>query len=293
MRILILGITGMLGKDIFSQLSKTNDEVYGTGRVFNEKVSKYYQIDKKRTIEGVDVKKIDELVKVIELIKPDIVINCIGLIKQIKKNINEYLELNSVFPRKLLILANRYNFKIIHFSTDCVFSGKDGKYKENDIPDPIDDYGLSKYLGEIYDKNCLTIRTSIIGKEINSNYGLLEWFLINSNKYVDGYKNAIWSGLTTLEVANQMKKIIDKFFTSDLHGIKHLSSNPINKFDLLTIIKNVFEKEIEIYQNFDIAIDRSLIPSSDLLNITGKIKSHEDMIKDLFRTYYTKIEEKN
>ena len=174
---------------------------------------------------------------------------------------------------------------MIHFSTDCVFSGSKGNYKENDLADAHDLYGRSKFLGEVYYSNTLTLRTSVIGHEIESGHNLLNWFL-KQNKPVTGFKNAIFSGLTTLQIA----KILHRFIIPNkrIEGLYHLSGKKINKYDLLKLIKKVYQKDIKINTNHNMIIDRSL-NSNALQKITGyKPTSWFKNIKEMFEFSYNK-----
>ena len=166
---------------------------------------------------------------------------------------------------------------MITISTDCVFDGKKGNYKESDIPNAVDLYGRSKNLGEVTEGNALTIRTSIIGRELQTRYGLVEWFLSNQGRKVNGFSNAVFSGFPTEVFGDILGQIITKY--KNLQGLYHISSDPINKFDLLKFVKEAFEANIEIVEFSDFEIDRSL-DSTKFKNETGfKPKSWEEMIK--------------
>ena len=283
-KILILGISGMLGNTLYYLFSRDNInyKTYGTIRYplknkllknLNDKIYLGYNIE--------NINKFDEL---ISKIKPDYVINCIGLIKQKKSSINKYIKINSIFPKKLEQICIKRNVKLIHFSTDCIFNGTKGNYSEKDISDADDIYGISKYLGELTNKNSLTIRTSIIGHELKTKFGLIEWFL-NSNKQIDGFKKAFFSGLTTVEVFNILAKIIQSNIR--FSGIYHVSSNKISKFDLLNLISIIYSKKILIKPNSKITIDRSLNSSLFKLKLNYKPPTWKSMIKTLHQ-YYTK-----
>ena len=208
MKLLILGATGMLGRSIFKFFrEKNNISIIGICRdsVKAEKIST--ESSELQVIS--DFTKKEVLEKIILQFKPDVVINCVGLIKQINSSSNELNSklLNSDFPHLIQSLQKNFNFRLIHYSTDCIFNGDKGNYKEEDKPNCKDVYGLSKLKGEIIkNKNCLTIRTSIIGHELDSNISLLDWFLSTKGE-IEGYSKAFFSGLTTLEHA----KVLDKF----------------------------------------------------------------------------------
>ena len=185
------------------------------------------------------------LINIFSSFKPDVVINCVGIIKQSdnSKHVLDSIPVNSLLPHRLSSLCRLLNARLIHFSTDCVFSGNKGSYLESDNPDPIDLYGRSKLIGEVMDQNTITLRTSIIGHELKSNKSLLNWFLSSQNE-IKGYKNAFFSGLTTLEVA----KVIEKYIlpNPDINGLFHLASDRISKYDLLSKISEVYNHKIRI-----------------------------------------------
>ena len=257
-KILILGAGGMLGSTLLRYFSEISDvEVRGTIRA-KSKNANYQNAYGELLLEGLDVSNLNEVRHTLFNYKPDVVINCIGIVKQLEDAENPLVSIpiNSLLPNQLAALCAEINARLIHFSTDCVFSGDKGMYKEGDFPDANDLYGRSKFLGEVaYQPHVLTLRTSIIGHELSGSHSLVNWFLAQSKKVL-GYKNAIFSGLPTIEVA----KIIDKYILdkSDLFGLYHLSVNPINKYDLLCLIKKQYGKNIEIQADDKVTINRSL-----------------------------------
>ena len=269
MKVLILGSQGMLGHKMWQVLSQHFD-IYMTMRQPTSNYVGFEIFDLERMRGGVDCINFDSIVRVIGEIKPDVIVNCIGIIKQV---IDDYdsiytLTINSVFPRKLKNLCFLSKIRLIHFSTDCVFSGRKGMYSEEDDIDATDLYGLSKYLGEIDGDNCLTIRTSIIGRELNTQNGLLEWFLSNDGGIVKGYTNAIFSGFPTIVLTEIVVKIINGF--PKLSGVWHVSSDPISKYDLLQLIAIEYGLQINIKPFADVSENRSL-DSSRFRNETGII----------------------
>jgi dTDP-4-dehydrorhamnose reductase len=258
MNILILGATGMLGHAVFHTLLKEKSlQVFGTIR---SDVSKTLLAPSLRSqlISDIDVENENCLAEVFQLIKPDVVINCIGIIKQLSdaKDVLKTIPINTLLPHRLALLAKTYNARLILISTDCVFSGNKGDYLETDFPDCDDLYGRSKLLGEITDnENILTIRTSIIGHELRGGHSLVNWFL-SQNQPVQGYSNAIFSGLPTNILADIILECIIKW--PKLHGLYHVSANPINKYDLLSLIAKVYKKDIKINKSDTLKIDRSL-----------------------------------
>ena len=270
MKILVLGANGMLGHVLFKYLSQYHF-VYGSVRHRTKEFRKYIGNQLNTIYSNIEIENIELL---IDEIRPDVVINCIGIIKQ--KNQNDIYKVNAEFPHQLKITTTERQIRLIHISTDCVFDGKKGNYNENGIPFPIDPYGASKELGELRCGQCLTIRTSIIGPELNSKYGLFEWFL-NQNK-CKGFKKAIFSGLTTLELSKIINTIIEY---KKLTGLYHVAGDSINKFDLLNIIKNVYGLNTEIETDELFEINRSL-DASEFNNIIGyKPPSWQSMIQEM------------
>ena len=256
-KVLILGSTGLLGSTILKYFSiKSNFECFGTNRKSSDR--KKLRYIKNIKLYKVDFNKYSNFRKVFKMIKPNLIINCIGIVKQVlNNNMNsEIIRINSFLPHYLSELANENNkIRFIHFSTDCVFSGLKGNYSEDDITDAKDIYGVSKMLGEVNYPNSITLRTSIIGHELNTKYSLLNWFL-SQKKSIKGYKNAIFSGLTAPEIARVLIKYVVP--NRKLRGIYHLSSKPISKYDLLYIVKKVYKKKIKIMPDLKTKINRSL-----------------------------------
>lgn len=257
MRILIIGGGGMLGHKLV-QAWKNRFDVWTTLKSRISEYEKYGIFDADKTFDLVDVEKIKELETIISNIKPQVIFNAVGIIKQLpsSKNVIKTLTINSIFPHQLTQLSEKYDSRLINISTDCVFDGKKGNYTEDDLPNADDLYGKSKNLGEVTGRNCLTLRTSIIGRELNTNHSLVEWFLSNRGKKVKGFANAIYSGFPTIVLADIIANLIENFQT--LNGLYHISSEPINKFELLKIIKNKYQADIEIERDCDFVIDRSL-----------------------------------
>lgn len=251
----------MLGHKLVQVLGAKFD-VWGTIRREFHEVEQFEIFDRSRTIEQVDVTEIDSVRAALETAKPDVVINAAGIIKQRPESENavQTLEINSIFPRRLAELSKDHKFRLITLSTDCVFSGKKGNYSETDIPDAQSLYGVSKLLGEVDNDDCLTIRTSIIGMELDTAHSLVEWFLSNCGCAVKGYVNAIYSGFPTIVLARILSDIISD--QPELQGVFHISSDPINKFDLLGLLNKYFQVNIDIEKFEDHVIDRSLNSSA-------------------------------
>lgn len=266
-KILVLGAAGMAGHVIYTYLTELRKyEVIGTTNSNN--------------LEGVSLKMNifdkEEINSVIENVEPDLIINCIGmLIRSSKSNPDQTIYGNAYFPYILKDLANKKNAKLIHISTDCVFSGKDGNYTEHSFKDATDIYGLSKNLGEINDSENLTIRTSIIGPEIKRNgEGLFHWFM-HQGANVNGFKSNFWSGVTTLELA----KFIDWVIDNPLNGLFHLTNNQaISKYDLLHIFNDVFDKNVTILAEKDYICNKSFVNTNN--QVTFTVPSYRQMLKE-------------
>lgn len=257
MRVLILGGTGMLGHRLWMDLGRTH-ETWATIRGPAAALPDLPGIDRGRAIEGVEALQFESVMRAFGEARPDVVINCIGLIKQQKraKEALPSIDLNARFPHQVATLCAASGARLIHISTDCVFAGTKGMYTESDPVDAQDVYGRSKALGEVvHADHALTIRTSIIGRELWTRYGLLEWFLGQSGA-VKGFRKAIFSGFTTATIADFLRDVI--LPRPGLHGLYHVSAEPIDKYDLLQRVKTAFGRQIEILPDDSVTIDRSL-----------------------------------
>ncbi|MDB3973951.1 SDR family oxidoreductase [Alphaproteobacteria bacterium] len=279
-KILIFGATGMLGHVAYNNLAKYDKNFKILGIIRDKKDKKLFNENKTNKIKIFnDFKNYEKIKNLLHTYKPNIILNALGLIKQ-KKSPDEadFFYLNTVFP-KILEHISKDKYKIINISTDCVFDGISGNFKENSKNLSTDIYGLSKYFGEIQFFNNLTLRTSIIGHEIKNHLSLLDWFLYNNNKKIYGFKNAYFTGLTTNELVRIIFEIIDKH--PSLKGVYHVSSKKISKFDLLKKIKKIYNTDKNIIAKYNPKINRSL-DSSKFKKITGiKINSWDQMIKKM------------
>lgn len=287
MRLLILGATGMLGSKLFLTGKNKLFEVFGTVRDI-EKAKTFFDLDHFRSIiEFKDANDLLNLESIVDKIKPDILINCIGIVKQssLSKDPIESITINSLLPHRLECMCSRIGSKLIHISTDCVFDGGLGNYNENDIPNAYDLYGRSKLLGEVSYGCGLTLRTSIIGHEISKNKnGLVDWFL-SADQEVYGYSKAIFSGLTTLELS---KFILDYLIPANLtSGTYHISSDPIDKYNLLSKINSTYKLDKKIIPDDEVIIDRSLDSSNLKSIINYQTPSWDKMIGEMFLDYQT------
>ena len=283
MKILILGGEGMLGHKVF-QVFEMNFDTWATfqyphGLWNNYPI--YQKTDRKRLIPNVDAMNFSTVIHAFGLAKPGVVINCIGIVKQLEEAKNPIIsiQLNSLFPHRLAELCAATGTRLIHMSTDCVFSGRQGNYRETDIPDPQDLYGWTKLIGETTQPHCLTLRTSIFGRDYAKKSALLEWFLSRQGMKIKGYKRAIYTGFPTQVLARIMVDIIKNY--PNLSGLYHIASEPISKYELLTRIKDAMNMDIEIEPDDEFICDRSLNPAR-FLEATGyKIPSWKEMILDL------------
>ena len=258
MRILILGGTGMLGHQLFKHLSSRFTDTYATIR---QSYSSYKLLDKQfdnaRIIECVDVTDLPVLTGIMKCVRADVILNCIGVTKR-RKEANEAIHaitLNAMLPHMLAEWGRNNAAKVINFSTDCVFDGKVGNYVDDSATNATDLYGKTKAIGEIHGENALTLRSSFIGKELDGGTELFEWFLAQTGT-VKGFKNAIYSGLTTLELSRVIEKILVQH--PGASGIYNVSSDPISKYELLVLIRDKLHLNIEVLPDENMICDRSL-----------------------------------
>ena len=283
MRVLILGGEGMLGHKVFQVLSQR----FETFATFHDPAGlwtqypMYQAIDRGHTIGGVDALNFDTLVRALAQVRPDVVINCIGIIKQLKeaKDAVISISLNALFPHRLADLCAATGARMFHMSTDCVFSGRKGYYTEDDLPDPEDLYGRTKLLGEVDRPGCLTMRTSIFGRDLAKDSALLEWFLGQRGRRVRGYTRAIYTGFPTQVLGRIMGDLIVGY--PDLSGLYHVASAPISKYDLLVRIREALGLDSEIEPDADFFCDRSLDASRFLAATGYAIPAWDEMIAEL------------
>jgi len=270
MRILILGVTGMLGNALHQVLSADGrHEIWATLR--DPSARRFFpRAFHERLLPGVDVGDHDAMVSVLNRVRPDVVINAVGVVKQLAAANDPLvvLPINAILPHRLAGLCELAGSRLVLISTDCVFSGRKGNYTESDASDAEDLYGASKYLGEVRDrKHVITLRTSGIGHELHSRHGLLEWFLGEAGP-VRGYGGAIYTGLPWVELARVIADYV--LPAPSLHGLYHVSSDPIAKLDLLRLIGRVYGRSTEIIPDDRVKIDRSL-DSSRFRGQTGYV----------------------
>jgi dTDP-4-dehydrorhamnose reductase len=294
MRVLILGGSGMLGHKLWQQLAPEFDTfttvrgepgLYGHFGIFVES----------RMLGGTSAEQFETVARALAIVSPEVVVNCIGIVKQdvAAKNPVASITVNALFPHQLAQACREIDARLIHLSTDCVFSGKKGNYSESDAPDAQDLYGRTKMLGEVDYENSLTLRTSMIGRELQGNQGLVEWFLGQRGKTVRGFKRAVFSGFTTEALAGMLGDIIARH--PQLRGVWHAAAEPINKFDLLTMLKKILALDIEIEPDETFVCDRSL-NSERFRQATGFVpQSWPEMIEGMKqdRTLYETIRRNN
>ena len=280
MKVLVFGASGMIGSAMFRVLSaKKGWQVWGTIRSADRKLF-FSGKQQDKLLSGVDLEKHDALVRVFARVKPNVVVNCIGLTKHHKDSYNHslVLPLNTLLPHHMADLCDVAGGRLIHVSTDCVFAGTKGNYAEGDSSDAVDLYGKSKNLGEVDYPHAVTLRTSTIGHELQSAYGLLEWFLAQQGS-CKGFSRAIFSGLPNTEFARVVRDFVIP--RPDLHGLYHVSAAPICKYELLQLIAKVYGKQIDIVRDDEFMIDRSL-NSSRFNQATGyKAAGWPELIKSM------------
>lgn len=237
-RCVVVGSSGMLGHKMLQHLSRVFPHTTGLQRG-----------------NGIDAA---DFPRILTERRPDYIVNCVGIIKQREeaRDAVASIEINSLLPHRLAALADEWGGRLIHFSSDCVFSGNRGGYREDDPADATDLYGRSKLLGEVIAPNALTLRTSIIGRELHGRLGLLEWFLGQNGRTVRGFRRAIWSGVTTNHLARLVARIIREH--PRLSGLYHVAAGPISKYDLLCLLRGAYSADIEIVPDDGERCDRSL-----------------------------------
>lgn len=274
MKVLVLGASGLIGNGIKRVLEKkTSYEVIGTyckNKLFENKLN-YYNFD---------LLKNDDIYEFIKLQSPQVIINTLGITKHLSVNFtnDDHFKVNTIFPEKILKLSSKIKSILIHISTDCVFDGTQGNYYETSKPDAEDIYGISKAKSEVISEDCIVLRTSTVGREINTSYGLLEWFL-KQDKICKGFKNAYFSGITNIELG----KIILEYILPErnIKGMFNIGSNKINKYDILKKFSKYYDKNINIIEDYDFKIDRSLNNSKFNNLFSYENESWENMLKDI------------
>ncbi len=276
-KILILGANGLLGNNLLNYFLLKNFKVKGVIRdsskcIINKK--NYFYIGNVIKNNKINISKLEIIIK---KYKPNFIINSVGVTKKKLKSIKLVNLINSELPLRILEMRKFSDFKLIHFSTDCVFNGIKGNYTEKDKPNAGDKYGKSKFKGEINNSNCINIRTSMIGHSVEKENGLLEWFL-NQNTEIQGYVNMFFTGPTCIEIS----KILENYIINKkviVSGIINIGAKKISKYHLLKKISRIYKKEVKIIPNKKITIDRSL-NINKFKNLTNyKIKNWDILLK--------------
>jgi dTDP-4-dehydrorhamnose reductase len=285
MKILVLGVLGMLGHQLCRTLGD-RFEIWGTHQFDRAECERYDIIPQERIIGQVDVRDFSTVQRALDQAKPEAVINGIGIVKQRDeaKLAVPSIQINALFPHQLADLCTDRGVRVFQISTDCVFSGRRGNYTESDLPDPVDLYGRTKLLGELNQPGTLTLRTSIIGWQVCDFASLLSWFALQRGKHIKGYRRAIYSGVSTQVFSTLIGDIIETH--ADLHGLYHVASQPISKYDLLVQLRDALGwSDISIEPEDGYACDRSL-DSAHFRATAGWIApSWEAMLSDLARAW--------
>jgi dTDP-4-dehydrorhamnose reductase len=279
MRLLVLGAGGMLGHKLWDTAARSG-EAWATIRS-RPRGPRGDFFDHPLVLQGVDVTRLHTMQHILDRVKPTAVVNCVGVVKQIDagKDPITSIGVNALLPHQLARICGDRDIRLVHISTDCVFAGTKGGYRENDVADAGDLYGRTKLLGEIAGPGCLTLRTSMIGRELGSASGLVEWFLARRGGQADGYRRAVFSGFTTLELSRIILDVINRH--PDLTGLYHVSAAPIDKLDLLTLLNDAFHTEVAIAPRDEPVIDRSL-DSTRFREATGyRPPAWKDMVQEL------------
>lgn len=282
-RVLILGVSGMLGSAIYRTLCRSSNlSIFGTARSCDRPTG--LPVGAGTIITNIHPDSEKSILNAFSEVNPQIVINCIGIIKQrsMANDCYESVAINSLLPHRLARYCSIAGARLIHFSTDCVFSGRKGQYVEADFADADDIYGRTKLLGEVYYPNSITLRTSIIGHELTSNRSLVDWFL-GQVADVKGYQKAIFSGLPTIEVAKVVRDLIIP--NESLSGLYHLSVDSISKYHLLSIIKDIYGTSFEILPDRAFVIDRSLNSDRFQRDFNFTPKNWPDLIREMHEDY--------
>lgn len=280
---LVVGGTGMLGHKLLQKLGEKYPQTYATvrGHMSAEPFCQVPFLQTEKVRGSVDALDTPRLRDVILRLKPDYILNCVGIIKQHKENAAPLpcIKINSLLPHELVAIAAEYGGRVIHFSTDCVFDGKRGSYSEEDAPNAIDVYGRSKALGELCYENALTLRTSIIGRELRTHASLLDWFLRQAGGRIRGFTRAIYSGVTTNQMAKVVAMILERYPT--LSGLYQIVADPISKCDLLVLAREKFGIDVAIEPYDGFVLDRSM-KGDKFASVTGyRSPPWPDLMQDL------------
>jgi len=257
MKVLVLGGAGMLGHRLYATLRAQ----YETVVTFRRPASDYDALgffERRDILDRIDALSDDDLKRSLDTARPDAVVNCVGVIKQLREAEDPItaISVNALLPHRLAGLCAAAGVRMVHVSTDCVFSGRKGRYTEADTPDPVDRYGRSKLLGEVDAPGTVTLRTSMIGREIRTRSGLVEWFIANRAGRVKGFERAIYTGFTTAALSRVIAEVLERH--ADLTGVWHVSSEPIDKCSLLRMVNDAMGLGVRVDPDREYSCDRSL-----------------------------------
>lgn len=259
-KIVVLGGDGMLGHKMFQALRERFSGTFCTlrGDPRTPPLCRVEFLQGEDVLRGVDVTDFAALDATLSTLHPEYLINCVGIIKQLAEATLPVpsITINSLLPHKLAAAAARWGGRVIHFSTDCVFSGNRGNYREEDPSDGDDLYGKTKFLGEVAAPNALTLRTSMIGRELSRHRSLLDWFRAQNHGKVRGFRRVIYSGVTTNHLAELVASIVHNY--PALHGLYQVASEPISKYDLLCLLREAYRLDVQIEPDDLVVSDRSM-----------------------------------
>lgn len=280
MKVLVLGARGMLGHMVCRVLGEDH-EVWGTTRSavsLDDPLGRF--IDPGRWMPGVDAHDLATVETALDRVRPDSVINCIGIVKQAPtaEDPVESITINSLFPHLLASACREHSARLIHFSTDCVFSGERGMYSEADIPDPVDLYGRSKLLGETPPGEALTLRTSVVGRELQDHWSFFEWILANRGRSVRGFEKAIYSGLTTRALSRIIGEILEDHL--ELTGTWQVASPPVSKYWLIKELNDRLGLGMKVDRDEEFSADRSLDGSAFVAETGIEVPSWAEMLDE-------------
>ncbi len=280
MNVLVIGGDGMLGHQILGCLSETHTVKVSLSQQLSA-YQKFGMFSEANAFSGIDIRSDSQVLEMFAAFKPDVLINAAGIVKQRSAALGDMvsIHINALLPHKLAMLCEISGTRMVHMSTDCVFSGSKGNYSEDDLSDAQDIYGRTKYLGELSYPHCVTLRTSFIGLELQRFSGIIEWFL-GVTGTVQGFSKAIYSGLTTREMARVINHVIVN--EPDMNGLWHVSSEPINKYDMLNRLSKGLERDdVELVPNDELVCDRSLDSSRFYAQTGLKRPGWDEMIEEL------------
>jgi dTDP-4-dehydrorhamnose reductase len=283
MKIFVLGAAGMLGHKVFQRLQPRFPEVYGAinGTLHERRLTGIDFFKTSSIIENVDAADWKSLSSLLAQLRPQVIVNCVGIIKQREDAgaAAPCIEINALLPHRLAELCRGWAGRLIHFSTDCVFSGKTGGYTEDSVPDPTDLYGRTKYLGEVAAENALILRTSMIGRELSHFDSLLEWFLAQNRRQIRGFRRAFYSGLTTNQLADLVGDLIER--RPELAGLYQATGRAVSKYELLCMLREAYALDIEIVPDDSFFCDRSM-KGDKFHHATGYLPpTWQTLVKDL------------